>query len=137
MLELIEKDPVPYMRHKALRYLVETPPFDRARHHKNDRQDLVEKLWSLMTNGFWFDSRLRCDVVDLYYELYGRKKPVAVPIPELSALKPQKVEKSKDNKQKGDGKEVRVLCPNLHDLALHTYLLSSLFAIYLEILRHS
>ena len=49
LLELIEKDPVPYVRHKALRFLVETPPFDRARHHRNDRIELVEKLWSLMT----------------------------------------------------------------------------------------
>lgn len=57
-------------------------------------------------NGFWFDSRLRCDVVDLYFELYGRKKPVTIPIPELSALKPQKVDKSKE-KSKGGDKEVK------------------------------
>ena len=37
-------------------------------------------------------------MVDLYYELYGRKKPVAVPLPELAALRPQKVEKPRAEK---------------------------------------
>ena len=50
------------------------------------------------SSGFWYDSRLRCDVVDLYYELYGRKKPVAVPLPELAALRPQKVERPRAEK---------------------------------------
>ena len=50
------------------------------------------------SSGFWYDSRLRCDVVDLYYELYGRKKPVSVPLPELAALRPQKVEKPRGEK---------------------------------------
>ena len=36
--------------------------------------------------------------MDLYYELYGRKKPVAVPLPELAALRPQKVEKPRAEK---------------------------------------
>ena len=40
-------------------------------------------------------------MVDLYYELYGRKKPVAVPLPELAALRPQKVEKPKGDKDVG------------------------------------
>ena len=36
--------------------------------------------------------------MDLYYELYGRKKPVAVPLPELAALRPQKVERPRAEK---------------------------------------
>ena len=52
---------------------------------------------------FWFDSRLRSDVADLYFELYGRKKPIAVPNPELAMLKPQRVEKPKE--KKGDGEK--------------------------------
>ena len=50
------------------------------------------------SSGFWYDSRLRCDVVDLYYEMYGKKKPVSVPLPELAALRPQKVEKPRGEK---------------------------------------
>ena len=53
---------------------------------------------SVCSSGFWYDSRLRCDVVDLYYELYGKKKPVSVPLPELAALRPQKVEKPRGEK---------------------------------------
>lgn len=42
------------------------------------------------------DTRLRCDLVDLYYKLYGNKKPTCLPIPELAGLlKPQKVNESK------------------------------------------
>lgn len=37
------------------------------------------------------DARLRCDLVDLYYKLYGSKRPTCLPIPELAAImKPPK-----------------------------------------------
>lgn len=32
------------------------------------------------------DTRLRCDLVDLYYTLYGTKRPVCLPIPELAGV---------------------------------------------------
>lgn len=42
------------------------------------------------------DSRLRCDLVDLYYKLYGSKRPTCLPIPELAGImKPYKHEESK------------------------------------------
>ncbi len=47
-LDLLENDPVPFVRHKLCRLLVETPPFDRARRHKNDRPELAERLWHAM-----------------------------------------------------------------------------------------
>lgn len=38
------------------------------------------------------DTKLRCDLVDLYYTLYGNKRPVCLPIPELAGvMKPQKI----------------------------------------------
>lgn len=38
------------------------------------------------------DPKLRCDLVDLYYTLYGSKTPLCLPIPELAMLtKPKKV----------------------------------------------
>ena len=40
----------------------------------------------IFSSGFWYDSRLRCDVADLYFKLYGRKRPYALPIPELAML---------------------------------------------------
>lgn len=46
------------------------------------------------------DTRLRCDLVDLYYKLYGSKRPTCLPIPELAGvLKPQK-HQSDDSKKK-------------------------------------
>ena len=42
---------------------------------RNNKKDLVERLWSMINSRFWYDSRLRCDMVDLYYTLYGRRKP--------------------------------------------------------------
>lgn len=38
------------------------------------------------------DAKLRCDLVDLYYTLYGTKVPFCIPIPELVAItKPKKI----------------------------------------------
>lgn len=38
------------------------------------------------------DPKLRCDLVDIYYTLYGSKTPLCLPIPELAMLtKPKKV----------------------------------------------
>ena len=48
ILNMIEKDPVPFVRHRAARLMVSTPPFDRARNHRNDKPELVERLWGLM-----------------------------------------------------------------------------------------
>lgn len=49
---------------------------------------LLALLLLFFSSGFWYDSRLRCDVADLYFKLYGRKRPHAVPIPELAMLRP-------------------------------------------------
>ena len=57
------------------------------------------------SSGFWYDSRLRCDIVDLYFELYGKKKPLCTPIPELAALAPKKVDVPKVS---SSDKEVRL-----------------------------
>lgn len=32
------------------------------------------------------DTRLRCDLVDLYYALYGSRRPACLPIPELAGI---------------------------------------------------
>lgn len=32
------------------------------------------------------DTRLRCDLVDVYYTLYGTKRPVCIPLLELSGI---------------------------------------------------
>jgi len=45
----------------------------------------------LSSETFWYDSRLRCDIADVYFELYGRKKPAALPLAELDVLRPTQV----------------------------------------------
>ena len=35
---------------------------------------------------FAHDSRLRCDIADLYYSLYGRSRPSCLPIPEVTPV---------------------------------------------------
>lgn len=40
-----------------------------------------------------YDSRLRCDFVDLYFTLYGTRRPNCTPTPELSGLLKPKLEK--------------------------------------------
>ena len=48
LLSLVENDPVPFVRHKILRMMVDNPPFDKNRAHRNDTHFLVERLWKLM-----------------------------------------------------------------------------------------
>ncbi len=39
--------------------MIKTPPFERGRNHRNDRPELVERLWGMINSKFWYDSRLR------------------------------------------------------------------------------
>lgn len=112
LMDLLETDLDPMVRHALARLLIDNPPFERAHRHKLDREELVERIWGSMKyvlsldicldiffNSKNFstllshDSRLRCDMVDLYYALYGNKRPMCLPTPELSAMfKPPKVQ---------------------------------------------
>ncbi len=48
LIDMVEKDPVPYIRHKIIRLLVDNPPFKRNEGHRNDKPELAERLWHLM-----------------------------------------------------------------------------------------
>lgn len=41
-----------------------------------------------------YDSRLRCDFVDLYFTLYGTRRPNCIPSAELAGLFKPKLEKN-------------------------------------------
>ncbi|XP_015121942.1 transcription initiation factor TFIID subunit 2 [Diachasma alloeum] len=91
LLDMAEMDPHPGIRHKLVRLMVENPPFERAHRHRLDSPELVDRIWNLMNGMLSHDSKLRCDFVDLYYTLYGTKRPNCLPIPELAGvLKPKK-----------------------------------------------
>ena len=92
LLDMIEVDPHPGVRHRLVRLMVENPPFERAHKHRLDRCELVDRIWNLANGMLSHDPKIRCDLVDLYYTLYGPKRPLCLPIPELAAItKPKKV----------------------------------------------
>ncbi|XP_055702172.1 transcription initiation factor TFIID subunit 2 [Phlebotomus papatasi] len=92
LLDLLETDPDPMARHLLARLLIENPPFQRGDRHRLDKEKLAERIWNTMNSGLSSDSVLRCDLVDLYYALYGLKRPLCLPTPELQAImKPQKI----------------------------------------------
>lgn len=73
--------------------MVENPAFERSRGHRLNRPELRERIWKNMNSKLSHDTRLRCDMVDLYYALYGVKEPPVIKNPELASLyQPQKVE---------------------------------------------
>lgn len=91
LLELLETDPDPMLKHRLLRLLIDNPPFERAHQHRLDRPHLVERLWMMMNQLTAYDSKLRCDLVDFYYMLYGIKKPSCLSSKEIAdMLRPQK-----------------------------------------------
>ncbi|XP_071965911.1 transcription initiation factor TFIID subunit 2-like [Antedon mediterranea] len=86
LLDIVEQDPVPYVRHKVLRMLIKNPPFKHKSTSPLCNEALVERIWALMNSGTSHDSRLRCDAVDFYYTLFGRNRPSFLPIPELGMV---------------------------------------------------
>ncbi|KYQ58343.1 Transcription initiation factor TFIID subunit 2 [Trachymyrmex zeteki] len=91
LLDMAEMDPHPGIRHRLVRLMVENPPFERAHKHRLDKPDLVDRIWNLINGMLSHDAKLRCDLVDLYYSLYGVRVPFCLPIPEIATImKPKK-----------------------------------------------
>jgi transcription initiation factor TFIID subunit 2 len=78
LLKIAESDPVPLVRMKVLDYLSETPPFTRKKDSILNTVNLVERLWSTMSQ-LSHDPRLRNSFVALYSSLYGRLTPTCMP----------------------------------------------------------
>lgn len=74
LITLLETDPDPAARHALAQLLIDNPPFTRDSRSRLDRPNLVDRLW-LSINTLAYDTKLRCDTVDLYYALYGSKRP--------------------------------------------------------------
>ncbi|KAK9889670.1 hypothetical protein WA026_007049 [Henosepilachna vigintioctopunctata] len=86
LLDLLENDPDSGVRHKLAGMLIENPPFRKGHKDKFDVPELVERLWTNINGMFSHDTRLRCDMVDLYYTLYGSKRPFCLPLPEMEGI---------------------------------------------------
>ncbi|KAF7989013.1 hypothetical protein HCN44_007323 [Aphidius gifuensis] len=95
LLDMIDMDPHPGVRHKLVRLMVDNPPFERARNHHLDTPELVERIWTLMNCCLSHDAKLRCDLVDLYYALYGTNRPLCLSDTKKNGLQ----ESSNDNKK--------------------------------------
>ncbi|XP_017861998.1 PREDICTED: transcription initiation factor TFIID subunit 2 [Drosophila arizonae] len=74
LINLLETDPDPAARHALAQLLIDNPPFTRETRSRLDKPHLVERLW-ISINTLSCDTKLRCDFVDLYYALYGTKRP--------------------------------------------------------------
>lgn len=84
LLDIIEHDPLPKVRHLTILAMIENPPITKKDvHNPLNTEDIVERLWRLMNNCLYHDSKLRCAVVDLYYTFYGRGRPSCLPKPEV------------------------------------------------------
>ncbi|VEN52251.1 unnamed protein product, partial [Callosobruchus maculatus] len=86
VLDILENDPDPGLKHKLASLLISNPPFKRAHRGRCDVPELVERIWGNINGMLSHDSRLRCDFVDLYYTLYGNKRPFCIPLAELSGI---------------------------------------------------
>ncbi|TDG50376.1 hypothetical protein AWZ03_003281 [Drosophila navojoa] len=74
LISLLETDPDPAARHALAQLLIDNPPFTRDSRSRLDKPNLVDRLW-ISINTLSCDTKLRCDFVDLYYALYGTKRP--------------------------------------------------------------
>ncbi|EDV23052.1 uncharacterized protein TRIADDRAFT_27954 [Trichoplax adhaerens] len=81
IFSLIEKDPVPFMRHYALQAIIRSAPFSNLKRTTSalNNIELIERLWTLIGFDTKHDCRLRCDAMELYTELYGRSTPDCIP----------------------------------------------------------
>ncbi|XP_055846855.1 transcription initiation factor TFIID subunit 2 [Episyrphus balteatus] len=86
LITLMESDPDPAARHALARLLIENPPFTKMQRSRLDKPELVERIWKNMNNNLSHDTKLRCDMVDLYYALYGIKKPISLQSSDASGM---------------------------------------------------
>lgn len=77
LITLLETDPDPAARHALAQLFIDNPPFTRESRSRLDKPNLVERLW-LSINTLAYDTKLRCDIVDLYYALYGSTRPICL-----------------------------------------------------------
>ncbi|BFF97516.1 transcription initiation factor TFIID subunit 2 [Drosophila madeirensis] len=76
LINLLETDPDPAARHALAQLLIDNPPFTREiKKSALDNPSLVERLWERINTKEHGNTKLRCDTVDLYYALYGSRRP--------------------------------------------------------------
>lgn len=46
LLDIVENDPDPRVRHQLVRLLVSVPPFERAQKQRLDTSEFVDRIWN-------------------------------------------------------------------------------------------
>jgi len=64
LITLLETDPDPAARHALAQLLINNTPFTRESRSRLDKPNLVDRLWYSI-NTLAYDTKLRCDIVDL------------------------------------------------------------------------
>ncbi|ODM99054.1 Transcription initiation factor TFIID subunit 2 [Orchesella cincta] len=83
LLDIIENDPNPKMRHDLSRLIVHCLSEKTADRRSKTKlpfhnKAIALRLWKKMNYDLNIDARLRCDLVDLYFTLFGTRKPVCL-----------------------------------------------------------
>jgi len=79
LLDMIDNEPVPRIRHHILQCLITKPPFTKkSPSSRMNNQALVERLWQLMNYESANDFLLRCDLISFYNILWGGTTPNCV-----------------------------------------------------------
>jgi len=83
LLSIIENDPNPRMRHDLSRLIVHCLSEKSADRRSKAKlpfhnKAIALRLWKKINYDLAVDARLRCDLVDLYFTLFGTRKPVCL-----------------------------------------------------------
>lgn len=83
LLDMCESDPLPQVKWCILKGLVANPPFTKSNVHSPlNTAFFVEKLWTLVTKTTFYDSRMRCEAINLFNILFGTSRPRCLPAKE-------------------------------------------------------
>jgi transcription initiation factor TFIID subunit 2 len=81
-MDIIEKDPQPRLRHELCQLIVKSLTEKQGERRKNKspfhHHETARRLWEKFNYDCSIDARLRCSLVDLYYTLFGTRKPICL-----------------------------------------------------------
>nr|CAB3266794.1 transcription initiation factor TFIID subunit 2-like [Phallusia mammillata] len=86
LLDLAIHDSVSEIKIGILNALVRNPPFTKDSKSPLNKSNLVEKLWNYVNHETFYDPKLRCEAVDLYYTLFGKSRPNCLPAPQYGVV---------------------------------------------------
>lgn len=85
LIDIIENDPSPVIKHYTIKQLVLNPPFKYTLEERSqlDNIPFLEKLTNMINGHFPTQHSIRSALVDLFYVLYDRVRPKCLPKSEV------------------------------------------------------